>query len=354
VVTGLFHHCRPGFEGECAAEIQGRAADLGVHGQCKVEKGSGYIVFTTEHASDAALLHNAVPFADLIFARQWFVITGLCRELPAGDRVRPLVAALRAMPGPAGAVSLETPDTNDGKSLSTLARKLCRPLEAELCAAGLLRPDIAAPIRAHVCLITGTAAYVGYAAVHNSAHWPMGVARLKFPRGAPSRSTLKLEEALLTFLTPRQRDELLRPGMDAIDLGAAPGGWTWQLVHRHMCVVAVDNGAMDRELMESGLVTHVRGDGFHYRPKHPVAWMVCDIVEQPIRIADLAVRWIVQGWCRHTLFNLKLPMKKRRMEVERCLEHIRRHLETAGIPYILDCKQLYHDREEVTVYLSRR
>jgi 23S rRNA (cytidine2498-2'-O)-methyltransferase len=46
--------------------------------------------------------------------------------------------------------------------------------------------------------------------------------------------------------------------------------------------------------------------------------MVCDMVESPSRIARLAARWIAEGWCAQTIFNLKLPMKKRYEEVERC------------------------------------
>ena len=55
----------------------------------------------------------------------------------------------------------------------------------------------------------------------------MGIPRLRLP-GAPSRSAAKLEEALLYFLGD-EAERLLRGGMSAVDLGAAPGGWTWIL-----------------------------------------------------------------------------------------------------------------------------
>jgi 23S rRNA (cytidine2498-2'-O)-methyltransferase len=119
-----------------------------------------------------------------------------------------------------------------------------------------------------------------------------------------------------------------------------------------MMVIAVDNGAMDAALMESGQVKHRRDDGFHFRPAEPVDWMVCDMVESPSKIARLATRWIAEGWCAETIFNLKLPMKKRWEEVERCRAIIDEALGGAG--YYLRIKQLYHDREEVTAYLARR
>lgn len=38
--------------------------------------------------------------------------------------------------------------------------------------------------------------------------------------------------------------------------------------------------------------------------------MVCDMVEKPAKVAALMAQWLVNGWCRETIFNLKLPMKK--------------------------------------------
>ena len=351
-MTGLFLHCRAGFEGECAAEIQARAAACGLHGHCRARPGTAYVLFETPHRDGAARLPETVALADLVFTRQWFVVQAFVDDLPVGDRVSPIVAGLATLGAPAAALCLETPDTNEGKALSGLCRKLQRPLEEGLRAAGLLAPGADGAVRLHACFLSGTSAHIGYIPGHNSSPWPMGVPRLRFPRGAPSRSTLKLEEAFLHFLTPAGRASLLVPGMRAVDLGAAPGGWTWQLARRHIHVTAVDNGTLDPLLMDSGLVDHVRADGFHFRPARPVGWIVCDMVEQPARIAALAAKWMSNGWCRHTIFNLKLPMKRRYHELQRCLDLIRHRLDAAGVPYRLGCKQLYHDREEVTVYVS--
>ena len=58
------------------------------------------------------------------------------------------------------------------------------------------------------------------------------------------------------------------------------------------------------------------------------------------------------GAAERALFNLKLPMKKRYEELRLCREAIARAL--GERPYSLRIKQLYHDREEVTVYLHLR
>jgi 23S rRNA (cytidine2498-2'-O)-methyltransferase len=134
--------------------------------------------------------------------------------------------------------------------------------------------------------------------------------------------------------------------MTAVDLGAAPGGWTWQLVSRSMRVIAVDNGPMDDALMASGLVEHRREDGFRFRPRQRVDWVVCDMVEQPARVAALMRDWLVDGDARAAIFNLKLPMKKRWQETQRCLALLR---EALGPDWTIRARQLYHDREEITV-----
>ncbi|MDX1606763.1 MAG: 23S rRNA (cytidine(2498)-2'-O)-methyltransferase RlmM, partial [Candidatus Competibacterales bacterium] len=142
-------------------------------------------------------------------------------------------------------------------------------------------------------------------------------------------------------------------GMTAVDLGAAPGGWTWQLTRHSIRVTAIDNAALDHRLEETGLVCHRRADGFRYRPPAPVDWLVCDMVEQPRRIAALVVDWLAAGDCRQALFNLKLPMRRRLEEIDHCRDLIDRRLGRSGVRYRLSCKQLYHDRREVTALLQR-
>ncbi len=141
--------------------------------------------------------------------------------------------------------------------------------------------------------------------------------------------------------------------MTAVDLGAAPGGWTWQLVNREIRVTAVDNGPMAESLMYSGFVVHQRADGFTFRPQHPVHWMVCDIVEKPARTAAMIETWLGEGLCREAVVNLKLPMKQRYAEVRRLLDRIESGLVERGLKVSIGCKQLYHDREEVTCHLRR-
>jgi 23S rRNA (cytidine2498-2'-O)-methyltransferase len=321
---------------------------MGVEGFVKSKPDGAFAVFQAHQDAMGVELGQHLEFARLVFPRQLVRVGEMLTGLPEADRVTPIARAARALGDRFAALWIEMPDTNDGKALATLARQLAPHLERALAKSGVVLDDDGAEERLHVFLVGGRACYVGVSAVANSAPWPMGIARLRMPSGAPSRSTLKLAEAFAQFVPGRD----FEPGLTAVDLGASPGGWTWQLVKRGFHVVAVDNGPMDAALMDSGQVRHRRDDGFHYRPPEPVAWMVCDMVESPSRIARLVASWIANGWCSECIFNLKLPMKKRFEEVERCRALIDEALGGGG--YYLRLKQLYHDREEVTGYLARR
>lgn len=346
----LFLHCRIGFEKETAAEITDHANALGIYGYVKLQESSAYVLFFTHEADAAERLISTLDFRQLVFVRQWFVCDGLIEGLSIDDRLTPLLKAAQQLPASAALV-VETPDTNTGKELLTLGNKFSVPFQKSLEKNHCIKSE--SGWRLHLIFISGTSAFLGVSLIKNSSMWPMGIPRLKLPKSAPSRATLKLEEAWHHFITKDKWDDLLAPGMRAVDLGAAPGGWTWQLVQRSIYVDAVDNGPMDKELMESGLVTHIKSDGFIYEPKKPVDWLVCDIVDKPARTASLISKWFLQGFCRYAIFNLKLPMKQRYLEVNLCHDKIISTLNAQKINAQLQFKQLYHDREEVTGFIWR-
>lgn len=344
----LFLHCRPGFEKECASEINDLANEAGCYGYGKTSEHSAYVVFITHEPEGALALMRQLDFRRLIFTRQWFVGPGLVKDLSPEDRLSPLLATAMQLPE-FSELQLETPDTNAGKELSNLTKKFAVPFAKALRAKG--REQAQSPWQLHLVFLSGTQAFLGVSQKRNASLWPMGIPRLRLPRSAPSRATLKLEEAWHHFIPAVDWDTRLAPSMRAVDLGAAPGGWTWQLVQRGMFVEAIDNGPMDPALMETGQVKHILADGFTYEPKKPVDWLVCDIVDKPARVAAMVSRWVGKGLCREVVFNLKLPMKQRYIEVRKCERRLHDELAALGIKIELQFKQLYHDREEVTGHL---
>ncbi|NUF50600.1 23S rRNA (cytidine(2498)-2'-O)-methyltransferase RlmM [Gilliamella sp. ESL0250] len=348
-------YCRCGFEKECAAEITDRAVQREIYGFAKVKENSGHVVFECYQDGDAQLLIKDLAFRTLIFARQMFVSGDLLTDLPNNDRISPIIDALSGTIDKAGDLRVEVADTNDGKALSSFCRKFTVPLRQALRTKRILL-KVANPSKPviHLFFINSNSCYVGYSLSQNNSPFYMGIPRLKFPTDAPSRSTLKLEEAFHIFIPYEEWDERLKGGLNAVDLGACPGGWTYQLVKRSMMVYAIDNGPMNEKLMETGQVKHYREDGFKFAPKkNNIYWLVCDMVEKPAKVTDLIAKWLINGWCRETIFNLKLPMKKRYEEVKQSLQLLNDELNNKKINVQIQAKQLYHDREEVTVHVQR-
>ena len=351
--SALLLYCRPGFEKECAQEVAAACTGLSVSGTARSKPDTGYVEFVLHDPGTGGRLRSHLRFEHLVFARQLIYAIPWIRDVPVTDRVGALLPAIAAIGTPCGAVWLETADTNEARELGAFCRKFAGPLSFALQQAALLREGEAGLPRLHLFFAGSTTVCIGVSDPDNASPWAMGVPRLGLPPHAPSRSTQKLAEALQLWLTPEADKRLLHEGTTAVDLGAAPGGWTWQLVRRGVRVTAVDNGPMAAKLLATGLVEQVRADGFRFRPARPVSWLVCDMVEQPIRVAELVADWLADGRCAHSIFNLKLPMKKRFEEVERCRSAMRERWRAAGISCELRFKHLYHDREEITGYAFR-
>ncbi|MBF0175020.1 MAG: 23S rRNA (cytidine(2498)-2'-O)-methyltransferase RlmM [Magnetococcales bacterium] len=351
VALQLLAFCRAGFEQECRLELEAVIAETGRAAAGAGAAGSGYVTIQPEHSGDGGILLEKISFRHLVFSRHLVAVAAEEVALTPGDRIEGLRDRLKAMTqwiGPFSDVWLGWPDAEAGRVLAPLCHSLDGRLGALLREEGIWVPE-GGGVRGEVVFLSGTRAMTGYSLPYNSSRWPMGLPRLRLPPESPSRSALKLEEALVTFaneaMTPRA-------GQTAVDLGAAPGGWTWSMVRRGIKVTAVDRGALAAPVLASPLVRHVREDGFRFQPHPPADWLLCDIVDQPRRVADLIARWGSRGWCRGAVFNLKLPMKKRWEEVQLCRERMVATLRQAGIPFHLYLRQLYHDREEVTGVLN--
>jgi 23S rRNA (cytidine2498-2'-O)-methyltransferase len=350
-MTSIVLYCRPGFEKECGAEIQEKASWNEMYGYLELTKNEGIVYFHLQDDSHAEMLMKVLPLRRLIFARQWFVTLTEKITLPDYNRVEAITEALGNEWQYAG-LRMETADTNDGKALSKFCRKLAVPLRQALRKSKKLteKGDDDGAIL-HALFLSGQEVILGFSVAQNSSHHVMGIPRLKFPSKSPSRSTLKLDEAFLHFIPREEWNERLTSGMNAVDLGSAPGGWTYQLVRRGMMVSAVDNGPMAESIMETGQVRHYMMDGFKFTPaKQNVYWLVCDMIEKPQRVAVLMAQWLLHGFCKEAMFNLKLPMKGRYQQVNNDLQTMKDLFTEHKVKYELYAKHLYYDREEVTVH----
>ena len=349
-------YCRSGFEKECAGEIQDKATQREVFGFPRLKSNTGFVLFECYQADEADKLIKEVDFQSLIFARQMIAVAAEIKDLPTDDRISPILETLSEKEGfpRCGDIRIETPDTNEAKELLKFCRKFTVPMRQAMRGKGLMtaKDNVKKPVL-HLCFIAPGHCLVGYSYPTNNSQFFMGIPRLKFPSDAPSRSTLKLEEAFHVFIPRDEWDERLAPGMWGVDLGACPGGWTYQLVKRSMFVHCVDNGMMADSLMETGQIKHHMVDGFKFEPdRKNVTWIICDMVEKPARVAHLMGEWIIKGWAKEALFNLKLPMKGRYDEVLQDIENLKQFLIDNKVKFKMQAKHLYHDREEITVHIQ--
>ena len=343
----LLAYCRAGFETECARELIERARELRIELEGEPASSSAFVVLHCRPEQAIESLRAKLRFDTLTFARQLVYAGAPVLGMSSDDRITPLLDAAKLLAPRCSAIVLETADTNEAKQLSSLCRALAPKLIASAKTAGLLAEEQPSLPRLHVFFLDSHSAYLAVSDARNGSPWPQGIPRVRLPHGAPSRASAKLAEAFMIFLGDED-EALVKPGLRAVDLGAAPGGWTWTLINRGLRVIAVDNGPLKGDLNDNALVEHLRVDAFRYRPRRPVDWLTCDVAAPPARVARLVSDWIAEGAARQAIFNLKLPMKKRYDEVAHCAALMREQLDTTALRYELRFKQLYHDREEIT------
>lgn len=356
----LLAYCRPGYEADTGNELTDIATNRNRYGYPALTPGQGYVEFHFYAEGDADALAKSVPVSDTIFPRQIVVCSAKREAIDKNDRISPILEDVsdlcESIKAKLGNVVVEYADTEDGKVLAKFCRKFSVPLRQALRNKGLLsaKENTDKP-QLHVFFTDFDSYYLGYSLPQCRSVHVNGICRLKFPPDAPSRSTLKLEEAIREMVHQTYQDDMFREGARAVDLGACPGGWTYQLVQRQMFVEAVDNGLIDDKLMASGLVEHYAEDGFVYKPQFGrVELLVCDMIEQPDRVTQLMGEWLVNGRTNHVIYNLKLPMKRRYETVTAARQHLLAMLEKAGIKVNIQIRHLYHDRDEVTAVVLQK
>jgi 23S rRNA (cytidine2498-2'-O)-methyltransferase len=215
--------------------------------------------------------------------------------------------------------------------------------------AGELASRVGSPIRSGAertlsACITEQGVSLGVNRTEDSlADWPGGRVRLGKRDGQVSRAEFKLEE----LMALRALD---LPGTgDAVDLGAAPGGWTRILRSHGLRVHAVDPADLDRRLAGDRGIRHVRTTAGEFLRATDRTF---DIAVNDMRMEpELSCRVMLDAAERLRPGGLAVVTLKigTRLDVaRRCLELLRRR-------YRIDfARQLHHNRHEVTVVGTAR
>ena len=135
---------------------------------------------------------------------------------------------------------------------------------------------------------------------HLVSHFPGGEVALASDKQAPSRAFTKLVEAELRL------GRKIAGGETCVDLGASPGSWTYVAVQRGARVTAVDRAELRADLLQHRRVHFQRGDAFRFEPAAPVDWLLCDVIAEADRTAELLLRWLTNAWCQHFVVTLKV------------------------------------------------
>lgn len=171
-----------------------------------------------------------------------------------------------------------------------------------------------------------------------------GPRRMKDDSAAPSRSYLKIEEAFSVMGCQPQFGETV------VDLGAAPGGWSYAAAKRGAQVSAIDNGPMKNGAAQNSNIEHIRADAFRWQPQYPVQWLFCDMVEEPSRVIALVKQWVAGKLCSNAIVNLKCG----HTEPYHILKLVKSPEGFSSMVRACTCSHLYHDRDEFTVMLRVR
>ncbi len=180
----------------------------------------------------------------------------------------------------------------------------------------------------------------------NRSAWPGGQHRFKAEEGQVSRAEHKLLEALSVFGIDPPKEGL------ALDLGAAPGGWTRVMRQRELKVVAVDPADLDPRIGRDDNVQHVRKSVRDYAaPAGAFDMLLNDLRMDPRDSVETMLRFrpALKSDGR-AVMTLKMPETPGDPVAE--LEEIRGNIHRLMRSYfVIGARRLYHNRSEVTVAL---
>jgi 23S rRNA (cytidine2498-2'-O)-methyltransferase len=210
-------------------------------------------------------------------------------------------------------------------------------------------PWLDGEVLVQIALASPTDGYVSICDAATRERWRRVVSRFvggsiepASDKEAPSRAFAKLVEV------ERRMNRPIATGETCVDLGAAPGSWTYTALARGATVTAVDRSPLRDDLMRDPRLTFVRGDAFRYRPEQPVDWLLSDVIAFPDRVLELLDAWLGAGLCR----RLCVTIKFRGRDDDAALETIKQRL--ASSDYEFCVRRLNANKNEATAYGVRR
>ncbi|MBD2847962.1 SAM-dependent methyltransferase [Paenibacillus sp. IB182496] len=174
--------------------------------------------------------------------------------------------------------------------------------------------------------------------------WPGGAVRFQREDGQISRAKFKLLEAERSFDLSLQQFE------QALDVGAAPGGWTSLLLERGLRVTAIDPAELHPSLHGHPGLTVLRQNASEAKLQ-PYAFdlLVCDMSWSPTLMCKLVLdlREALRSGA-HAIVTVKLMHRKPLQTIRDVIGRLEQGFE------LRKAKQLFHNRDEITLHLCKR
>ena len=173
--------------------------------------------------------------------------------------------------------------------------------------------------------------------------WYLGEHRFKIENNQISRAEHKLLEAFDYFKINTKKYKT------ALDLGAAPGGWSKILLEKNLKVVAVDPAILDSRLLKNKNLSHFKSTSqeFFKRNKEHYDIIVNDMKMSPedsLNIMYEARKYLNKNGIMIT--TLKLNSENLLEQASKCVDSVKRKFNFIGV------HQLFNNRSECTIVFN--
>jgi len=289
------------------------------------------------------------PPLELAFARAEFTLWAIL-EGSGGAASRELAARIGEALEDSGSpprlhVWVQSERARDATVLE--AKGLERSLRRAL--GGRIQSRIAADVEdevVDVVLVEGRGIVLGaHSRTRRMSAYPGGQRRLEARPGAPSRAHLKLEEGL------EWSDLPIREGDLALDVGCAPGGWSWVLLDRGLRVHGVDPAPVAPSVSGHTRFRHSRAPvgRLDRAALEPVRWIFWDMNGRArASLGQLEAVLARAPGATGLFYTLKLCGEAPAPALREATERLR----AGGFDDVL-ARHLYHNRDELTLVARR-
>ncbi len=206
--------------------------------------------------------------------------------------------------------------------------------------------DVKNPKQILSILCVGNLALIGLSkAEDNLSNWAGGEHRFEREENQVSRSEFKLLEAIEVFNVKIPKKKL------ALDLGASPGGWTRVLrTYYNMRVISVDPADLNPILVNDNKVSHIRITAQKFiKTNEKIFDVIVDDMKLDVNISieimNNASKFLNKNGI--AIVTLKLPNKNIIETIEKAIQSLKQNYTIIGI------RQLFHNRQEITVVLEK-